>query len=180
MTNDSKAASGDKQRFEAWVREHGRAVRGYLWALTRDPAAADLTQDVFLRAWKARRRYEENGNARAYLLRIADRLATDRFRELSKRPSAASEEIDSVPGPTTGSDPVRVAMQEEDAALLNAALADLSPQRRRVLLLRYYGQMPFAEIAETMGIPVNTVLSHCHRGLEQLRKRLGKGVQVSE
>jgi RNA polymerase sigma-70 factor, ECF subfamily len=178
--SDSKPATSETRRFEDWVREHGRAVRGYLWALTRDEAAADLTQEVFLRAWKARRRYEENGNARAYLLRIADRLATDRFRELARRPAAGSEEIGSLPGSVTTDDPATIAVQEEDVALLNAALADLSPFQRRVLLLRYYGQMPFAEIAESMELPVNTVLSHCRRGLEQLRKRLGKGVRVSE
>ena len=178
--NDSKPATSETQRFEDWVREHGRAVRGYLWALTRDEAAADLTQEVFLRAWKARRRYEENGNARAYLLRIADRLATDRFREIARCPAAEPEEIASLPGSVTTDDPAAIAVRKEDAALLDAALADLSPFQRRVLLLRYYGQMPFAEIAQSLEMPLGTVLSHCRRGLEQLRKRLGKGVRVPE
>lgn len=176
--SDSKPAPSDTRRFEDWVREHGRAVQGYLWAVTRDQAAADLTQEVFLRAWKARGRYRENGNARAYLLRIADRLATDRFREGARRPRGSSEGLDSVP---SADDPALLAVQNEQAGLLAAALDELGSDHRRVLLLRYYGQLSFAEIAETMEIPVNTVLSHCRRGLEQLRKRLGEAaVRVSK
>jgi RNA polymerase sigma-70 factor, ECF subfamily len=48
----------------------------------------------------------------------------------------------------------------------------LSPPQRRVLLLRYYGQFTFAEIAEMIDCPLNTTLSHCRRGLEALRALL--------
>jgi len=60
----------------------------------------------------------------------------------------------------------------EQNELLTAALNKLSPAQRRVLLLRYYGQMSFAEIASTIGCPLNTALSHCHRGLEALQALL--------
>ena len=53
-----------------------------------------------------------------------------------------------------------------------AVLGELSPLQQRVLLLRYYGQLSFAEIAEIIGCPLNTALSHCRRGLEALRTRL--------
>ena len=73
--------AGDGDLFAAWLDEHGGAVRGFLRAMVGSPEAADdLSQEVFRRAWAARRRYREQGNARAYLLRIADRLARDHRR----------------------------------------------------------------------------------------------------
>jgi RNA polymerase sigma-70 factor (ECF subfamily) len=62
--------------------------------------------------------------------------------------------------------------QEETFAELAAALDRLSPAQRRVLLLRYYGSLSFAEIAATMDCPLGTVLSHCHRGLLTLKNLL--------
>ena len=55
---------------------------------------------------------------------------------------------------------------------LAAALGALSQPQRRVLLLRYFSDLEFAEIAELMEIPLNTALSHARRGLMALRKQL--------
>ncbi len=51
----------------------------------------------------------------------------------------------------------------------------LTPPQRRVLLLRYYGDLSFSEIAEIVGCPLSTALSHCRRGLLTLRGLLDKG-----
>ena len=78
--------SPDEGGVADWEREHGQAVRGYLLAMVRRPDVADdLTQEVFCRAWQARERYRENGTARAYLFRIADRLACDFGRKSGAR-----------------------------------------------------------------------------------------------
>src|SRR5436305_4930740 len=79
--NPPHVSSPESDRLEDWVREHGGAVRGYLLGLVRRPEVADdLVQETFWRAWRAGQRYEETGLARAYLLKIADRLACDHFR----------------------------------------------------------------------------------------------------
>src|SRR5262245_55222489 len=70
-----------EERIARWVREHARAVRGYLLGLVRrTDVADDLVQEVFQRAWQARDRYRDEGHERAFLLKIADRLAIDRSR----------------------------------------------------------------------------------------------------
>src|SRR5437868_704571 len=72
---------GQQKRFDEWIRDHGRAVRGFLLALVRrSDVADDLCQEVFCRAWQGRQRYAEQGKTRAYLLQIANRLAVDRGR----------------------------------------------------------------------------------------------------
>ena len=53
---------------------------------------------------------------------------------------------------------------------LQAVMLRLSPAQQRVLSLRYFSQMGFSEIAETLDVPLNTVLSHAYRGLSALKK----------
>jgi RNA polymerase sigma-70 factor, ECF subfamily len=164
--------TGDRDLFAAWVHEHGRAVRGFLLARLQSPDLADdLSQEVFQRAWAARRRYREQGSARAYLLRIADRLARDYRR--AKRQVNLDETAWRLHEPASqAAEPSRAAALAEDIQRLTEVITRLSPLQQRVLLLRYYGQLSFAEIAEIVGCPLNTTLSHCRRGLETLRKLL--------
>jgi RNA polymerase sigma-70 factor (ECF subfamily) len=61
-------------------------------------------------------------------------------------------------------------IQTEARHQLDSAMELLTAPQRRVLLLRYYGDMSFAEIAETMECPLSTALSHCRRGLLALRQ----------
>lgn len=161
----------ETDRLTSWFDQHGAAVRGYLRGLVRrDDVADDLTQDVFRRAWQARANYEEQGTPRAYLLRIADRLVIDRARKLRPEVSlddvgwSAAEPRDHAPAPAAG------LMQSEARHQLDAAMELLTTAQRRVLLLRYYSDMSFAEIAETMECPLSTALSHCRRGLLALRQ----------
>lgn len=158
-----------------WVREYGPAVRGYLLAMVRRADDADdLAQEVFCRAWQARGRYHEQGQARSYLLRIADRLVCDRRRRKKPEETLDDEGWRSKEPWSDGTDPVGNAMKCEAAQQLRAALGQLTPIQQRVLLLRYYGQLTFEQIAETLGCPLNTALSHCRRGLEMLRRQLAE------
>ncbi len=161
------------ESFAEWVREHGAAVRGYLFAMIREAAAADdLTQEVFLRAWQGREAYREQGRVRAYLFRIADRLACDRGRRRQREVTVSEEQWRELQ-PASGQDePLGQMAQSEALGRLDDALAELTPVQQRVLFLRYYGQLSFAEIADTLGCPLNTALSHCRRALESLRKQL--------
>ena len=160
----------DELMFADWVREHGRAVRGFLLASVRRVDVADeLSQEVFCRAWKARASYREQGAARAYLLRIADRLVCDRGRRTGTHVNLDHDGWKQHEPICAAADPPAAAMRAEENRQLAAALDQLSPPQRRVLLLRYYGQFSFAEIAEMIDCPLNTTLSHCRRGLEALR-----------
>ncbi len=167
----------DNGRFADWGREHGQAVRGYLVAmLGKADLAEDLTQEVFCRAWRGRERYCEQGNARAYLLRIADRLACDWLRKPRREITLKQEDWKRIEPVSHAADPYRALARAEAAEQLAKALDDLTPAQRRVLLLRYYGQLSFAQIADIVDCPLGTALSHCHRGLKTLRKLLVESV----
>jgi RNA polymerase sigma-70 factor (ECF subfamily) len=166
----------DADRFSDWVHQYGSAVRGYLRAMVRNDAEADdLAQEVFRRAWKARDRYREQGTARAYLMRIADRLVYDRSRQDRNEVNLDSQTWERIE-PMSGDQPSDRLDQTETRHQLAAALDRLTPVQRRVLLLRYYGQMSFTQIAESIPCPLSTALSHCRRGLLALRELMAETV----
>ncbi|MEY4177063.1 MAG: polymerase sigma factor SigW [Planctomycetota bacterium] len=158
-----------------WIREHGPAVRGYLFGMVRDESTADdLCQEVFQRVWRSRATYAEAGQTRAYLLRIADRLAIDHLRSRNRREQLIDDEAwDRCEPSDRDHGPVDSAERAETADRLLRALDCLTPAQRRILLMRFYSGLEFAEIATLVGCPLNTALSHCHRGLQSLRKILG-------
>ena len=163
----------DADRLTQAVREHGQAVFGFLVRSVRNHALADdLTQDVFYRAWRKRESYQETGQQRAYLLQIAARLVRDHYRRkpmlgLVDADGVAVELVD-----TSQPTPIAKVAQSETERELNEALSALTPPQRQALLLRYYGNHSFEEIAQTMCMPLSTALSHARRGLLALRKLL--------
>jgi RNA polymerase sigma-70 factor (ECF subfamily) len=165
--------TGVDDRLARWIEDHGRAVEGYLLSLVRDPNVVDdLLQEVFCRAWQARHRYEEAGKERAYLLTIADRLVRDRHRRAWRETPVAEERWQLIEPADRSEPPLESLARREAEQQLSEALVSLSEPQRRTLLLRYYGGLDFSEIAHALGCPLNTVLSHCRRGLQALRRLL--------
>lgn len=169
--SDGSEALSDANRLTEWVRDYGRAVYGYLFALTRrSDLAEDLTQDVFRRAWQARGQYCEQGSPKAYLLRIADRLVIDFSRRKRLEIHLDEDGWRAHQPPAIGSAPEDGLALAESIRRLHANMDSLSPPQRRVLLMRYFGDLDFESIADQLEAPLGTVLSHCHRGLAKLRK----------
>lgn len=159
-----------ERRLTEWVRRYADPLRGYLWSLAPEPdrsSVEDLLQEVFLRAWRARADYVELGREKAYLFRIADRILADRRRTAARRFEDAAD-LDQTPDPSAPT-PVDWLAEGETRRLAVQALEALSDPQRRTLLLRYFGELRFEEIAEILGCPLNTALSHARRGLERLR-----------
>jgi RNA polymerase sigma-70 factor (ECF subfamily) len=171
----SPESPSDADAVSRWVREHGRSVRGYLLGLVRRPEVADdLTQEVFRRAWQARDRYQELGHERAWLLRIADNLACDRARRQGREQTVDEETWRHLEPAGNSPRPDERLAREESRAELAQALDRLTDMQQRVLLLRFYGEMDFAQIAQVVGCPLGTALSHARRGLMSLRKLLAE------
>jgi RNA polymerase sigma-70 factor (ECF subfamily) len=173
MSDDSQQSESDRQRFESWVTDHGSAVRGYLLGMVRKADQADdLLQETFRRAWQSRGRYQETGFARAYLIRIADRLVID-IRRKSGRETTYDDDYWQLNEPADEqAAPAATIELHEIKQQLAAAIDTLSPPQRRVLLLRFYGEMEFKQIAQLLDCPLSTALSHCRRGLLSLRKQM--------
>ncbi|MDO4570456.1 MAG: RNA polymerase sigma factor [Planctomycetia bacterium] len=174
MNGNENTSPQDEQRWTALFFPYRESVCRYLYTKTRDrDLAEDLTQETYAKAWTNREKYQEEGRPQAYLFRIAERCFLDFYRK-RKASLNLEETFESMNSRTQTESPAQVAEGAEEARKLRETLDCLSPPQRRILTLRYFSQLKFAEIADILDMPLNTVLSHARRGLLELRVRLGE------
>ena len=141
-------------------------VHGFLLRRVRDVGRAeDLTQEVFLRAWRRADQYDAaRGDVRSWLLGIARNLLIDSYRADAARPRTAGtdELLASLPAPDVTDDAVA-------AWSMSHALQRLTGAHRDVLLCLYYRGWTVAETARHLGVPVGTVKSRSTYALRALR-----------
>ena len=166
--------AGERDQFGILVeRETPTIYRACLRILGERADAEDVTQEAFIAAFRAMRSYRGEGSLRAWLLRIATRLA---FRRLAqRRPVDPLDDAihDRLADP--GLEPARAVVAAEQRHAVRDAVASLPEQYREAVALRFFGELSLAEVAETTGRPVNTVKTHLRRGLERLQPMLTSG-----
>ena len=138
-------------------------LRRYARALAGAVHADDLVQDTVERAW--RKLDQRSGEMRPWLFSIMHNLHVDQLR----RPGLALQELDDdalLPAPE------RAPGQAIAIGEMDAALARLPLGQREVILLVALEQMPYEQVAATLGIPVGTVMSRLSRGRDRLRELL--------
>jgi RNA polymerase sigma-70 factor (ECF subfamily) len=170
-------ARNDTDAFDALFRRHRRAVFSFTLRMVGDaPAAEDLTQECFLRVWRARDRYQPAA-FRTWLFTIARRLALDELKRRAAHPvSLAAETFDDAVcagggGPLAGAEPAspqEIVMARELARVLDQALRGLPAELRETALLRDVEGLSYDEIAAVLDCPIGTVKSR----LNAARKRL--------
>ncbi|WP_405656106.1 sigma-70 family RNA polymerase sigma factor [Streptomyces sp. RK9] len=163
---------GDERSFALLYRRYGSLVYTLAVRSLGDVREAeDVTQQVFLAAWRGRGGYRpERGTISAWLVgvtrrKIADSLsARTRRTELCSAVGLADRETREA---TSGHTEAAL-----DRVLVAEALARLTPVQREILGLAFYGDLTQAQIAERTGLPLGTVKSHTRRGLHSLRRSL--------
>lgn len=150
---------GSQQAFEQlFARYRGPLYGFFRRRLNGDQRAEDLTQETFIAVIQSSARYEQRALFRTYLYSIAmNLLAAERRKQFR----------DSPPGEIA---PEPASSDASDAALwIRQALAKLDDSEREILMLREYEQLSYAEIAELLNLPVNTVRSRLFRSRMTLK-----------
>ena len=156
--------------FEAYVRQSRLPLLRFAVVLTDDPELAqDVVHDVLLKAQKRWRDIAGTDHPHAYVRRMLVNEVTSWRRKWSRIEARPDEAIDRpVSDPTT-------AIDRRDALIRE--LSRLPVRQRAVLVMRYFEDMPDAEIADVLGCGVATVRVHAHRGLAAMRvQRSGAGI----
>lgn len=166
--------NGNEEAFAALVRKYQRPLFTFLVRLVGNQQyAEDLFQDTFVRVLRALPNYQEDGRFSGWLFGIANNLAVDLLRHRRVHHSYFQDDEAAV---TMAIDYHRATDAEVESAelakLLEVALQQLPEKQRRVFLLRQHAEMSFKEIAEKLGEPLNTVLSHMHYAVTKLRQQL--------
>ncbi len=165
---------GDERALGELFRRHAATVHAVVRRYARGPVeAADLVQRAFLRALEASRRgLRADGDLqfRAWLLRIAVNLGKNLVRDAARWASAPVEAVDrALPDPPLAED---AAVRGERARLMRAAVLTLPRRQREVLTLRLDAELPFAEIAQALGITENAAKVSFHHATRALRAAL--------
>jgi RNA polymerase sigma-70 factor (ECF subfamily) len=168
----AQALSGSQAAVEQIVRRYQRPVIRLIARITGDPALAeDLAQDTFVKAFRNLAAFDTTRRLSSWLFRIAHNTALDALRRA--RPVAMPLD----PIPVAGRDPVAPAVPdpvEQDAlrSALDEALAQVRPEYRAAVTLRYEEGLSFDEIGRILAIPAATARSHVHRARKELLRRL--------
>lgn len=163
------AADRDALVAELFEAEGSRLVRlARLFTDDRN-AAEDLVQEAFIRLHRAAHRIDDPAKAAPYLRSIVINLARDHNR----RGLMSLRHQEALPAGSAPDAPEDVLVLDEDRNRVVSELRELSPRQRDCIMLRYYLEMTEVEIAAVLGISNNSVKTHCRRGMDALRRRLG-------
>jgi RNA polymerase sigma-70 factor (ECF subfamily) len=165
-----RCQAGDKEAFGQLVRLYaGRAI-GAACAMLRDREdALDASQDAFVRAWRNIGRFDGRSRFYTWYSAILRNVCISRLRR--RRPAA---ELSVEPaGPAEQTDPSILAEQNERAQRLWRAIIRLPLKHREIIVMSHFQHMPYKDIAESLAVPIGTVMSRLHNARKALRDLLG-------
>jgi len=171
------AKAGSADGYGALLESYGPRLYGYFYRATGNHHdAEDLLGEMALKLVRQLGKYDDRGRFEPWLFRIAANMIRDRIRRIQVRPRSVSLSIEDDHGrplaDRIGSDGQHVdegLLANEMSEHLQEALKKLDPRTREMVLLRYFSEMSFRELADMFECPLGTVLAKVHRGLKVLR-----------
>jgi RNA polymerase sigma-70 factor (ECF subfamily) len=175
IEEESSFRFGDDEALRVLYEEHGALIYSYCHRVVGPNLAADVTQEVFISAWRSRESFDpEKGTFAGWLMAIAKRRCIDALRRTGRRPEFATD-TDNVAGGELGSTEVAAIERIADRMLLDDVISQLPARARRAVELAFFEQLTHPEIAATTGTPLGTVKSDIRRALATMRRQLGGG-----
>lgn len=177
----ARTLAGDRNAFRALVERHYSSVFRLCRSILRHADdAEDATQEVFVRVYEALGQFSGRGAFGAWLRRLTVNHCLNRTQTAHSRAAKSSYSIDLMADTLPASredDPEESFIRGEDRARVRAELEYLPPQQRAALGMRLLDGLSYEEIADIMGVPVNSVRSWLHRGRARLREALQEVVE---
>ena len=188
-----RAQAGDREALAALIESQQTYVYSIAMSLMHNPAdAADMTQEAFIRLLRSLGTYRAETRFTTWLYRLVTNICLDGLRRRGRPVESLDEPASTLSGDDGQSAGERLADHDrwtqpeeevtlsESAAEVRQALAQLPTAQRLALTLYYFEDMRYEDIAEAMGLPLNTVKSHIRRGKERLALALSSQVEGEE
>lgn len=178
-----KLRIGEAEAFDALVLRYSADIYAVLFRLTGDAEeASDLTQETFLSALKAIKKFRGEADLKTWLVRIAINESRNRFRWWKRRRREKTVSLDAPVGETEqafgetvssgGANPEETVLRRERERQLTKALSDLPGIFREAVVLCDVEGMSYEEIATALQVNIGTVKSRIARGRQDLRRKL--------
>ena len=177
----ARTLAGDRNAFRVLVERHYAAVFRLCRSILRQPEdAEDATQEVFVRVHQNLSQFAGRGAFGAWLRRLTVNHCLNRAQTAAAKVASRSCSLDllaeTLPA-AVDSDPEGILLRAENRARIKRELDQLPPSQRAALGLRLIEGLSYEEIADLMGVPVNSVRSWLHRGRARLREAVEEVVK---
>jgi RNA polymerase sigma-70 factor (ECF subfamily) len=157
--------NGEIERLSVLFDRYHRQLFGFFYQLLRDRSAAeDLVQDVFMRVLKYRHTFQKQTSFKAWIFQIARNSRHDFAR---KHPDAERMRDDVALRSSDAAIDIQLE-RDDDVALLRRALAQLSPDKRELIILARYRELSYRHLADLMDLDEGAVRVRLHRAIRQL------------
>ena len=175
----ARSKTGDTESFNQLVKRWERPIYALAYrTLGREEDARDVTQETFLRAFRALSGFKGDAKFSSWLYRIALNLCRDWMRKERRAPLVSVPEGVEVEDLAAERGPVEsvedLAARSEMGREVARAMAYLPAEQRQAIILKEYHGLTFQEIADLMRCPLSTVKTRVYQGLSTLRKQLGE------
>ena len=170
-----RCLAGDQVAWEQIVRLHWRKVFNLAYKFVgRHDEAEDLTQDIFLKIFKALHTFDRRANFQTWLISISRNLCIDHYRSVRKERETMARDVDpSHLTPVSRERGPHSQLEQLDLKdLVRQALAELAPALRQAVVLRDLQEFSYQEIADQLGLPEGTVKSRINRGRLELARQI--------
>ena len=167
----ARAQHGDVSAYEQLVQQYEQIAFRVAYLITHEEhEAADAAQDAFLRAYRALGSFKLGQPFRPWLLRIVTNTALNRLQAAQRRDRMNERYTRQVIIENGHLSIEGLAVKHEQQQRLIAAVGQLNPDQQALIALRYFLELPEAEVAAALSIPRGTVKSRLHRTLAKLRE----------
>ncbi len=169
----ARAQTGDYAAFEELVRRYRNDVFALAYHFVRNREDAwDISQEVFIKAHRALRRFRGQAAFKTWLLRITANHCKDTFKKRRLQTVAFDETHPIENAASTARDPERTLADRELGQAIEAAVLALPEKHRMAFVLREYEGLSYHQMAQTMKCSVGTVMSRLHHARKKLRNSL--------
>jgi RNA polymerase sigma-70 factor (ECF subfamily) len=163
--------AGDQSAWEQIVRQNWRKVFNVAYKFVgKHDEAEDLTQDIFLKIFKALATFDRRANFQTWIISISRNLCIDHYRSVRKERQTMARDVEMADLQPASSDrgPYAAAEHQDLKAMLREALDALPATLRTAVVLRDLQELSYQEIADRLGLPEGTVKSRINRGRIEL------------
>ena len=169
--------NGDEQAWARIVSQYRRKVFNVAYKFVgRHDLAEDLTQEIFLKIFKALGTFDRRANFQTWLISVSRNLCIDHYRSVRKERELVDRSVDAADvSPVSAEPDALVTLERGDRrTMLHQALAQLPDTLRSAVLLRDIQELSYQEIADRLALPEGTVKSRINRGRKELARQIRK------